>query len=50
MNNGKRHESIQLVGFILYKKDNNIILKTTIIKVIGDSINVLNESMSFNNQ
>ena len=38
------------MGYILYKKDNGIILKNTIIKDIGDSINSLNESMSFNNQ
>ena len=50
MNNGNRHESIQPVGYILCKKDNGIILKNTIIKDLGDSINLLNESMSFNNQ
>ena len=50
MNNGNRHESIQPVGYILCKKDNGIILKNTIIKDVGDSINSLNESMSFNNQ
>ena len=38
MNNGNRHESIQPVGYILYKKDNEVILKNTIIKDIGDSI------------
>ena len=50
MNNEKRHESIQHVDFILCKKDNSIVLKNIIIKDIGDSINLLNESMSFNNQ
>ena len=50
MNNGKRHESIQPVGYILYKKDNGITLKNTIIKDIGESVNLLNESMLFNNQ
>ena len=50
MNNGTRHESIQPVGYILCKKDNGIILKNTIIKNLGDSINLLNESMSFNKQ
>ena len=38
------------MGYILYKKDNGIILKNTIIKDFSDSINSLNESMSFNNQ
>ena len=50
MNNGNRHESIQPVGYILCKKDNGIILKNIIIKYFGNSINVLNESMLFNNQ
>ena len=50
INNGTRHERIQPVGYILCKKDNGIILKNTIIKDIGDSINSLNESISFNNQ
>ena len=50
MNNEKRHETIQFVGYILCKKDNELILKNAIIKDLGDSINVLNESMSFNNQ
>ena len=50
MNNGKRHESIQPVGYILYKKDNGIILKNKRIKEIGKSINLLNKSMIFNNQ
>ena len=50
MNNGNRHESSQPVGYILCKKDNGIILKNVIIKDLGDSINSLNESMSFNNQ
>ena len=49
-NNGKRHENIQPKGYILYKKDNGITLKNTIIKDIGESINLLNESMLFNNQ
>ena len=48
--NEKRHKSIQPEGCILCKKDNGIILKNTIIKDLGDSINLLNESMSFNNQ
>ena len=50
MINGKRHESIQPVSYILYKKDNGIILKNIIIKGLGDLVNLLNESMSFNNQ
>ena len=50
MNNDKRHESIQHVGCILCKKDNGLILKNTTIKDIGDSINLLNESISFNNR
>ena len=50
MNNEKRHESIQPVGYILYQKDNGIILKNTIIKYIGDSISLLNESISFKSQ
>ena len=50
MNSGKRHESIQPVGCILCKKDNGITLKKTITKDLGDSINLLNESMTFNNQ
>ena len=43
MNNTKRHESIQPMGYILLK---NI----SLIKDLGDSINLLNESMTFNNQ
>ena len=50
MNNGNIHESIQPVGYILCKKDNRIILNNTIIKDLGDLINALNESISFNNQ
>ena len=50
MNNQKRHEIIQPVGYILCKKDNGMILKITIIKDLGDSINLLNKLMSFNNQ
>ena len=50
MNSGKRHESIRPVGCISCKKDNSMILKNTIIKDLGDSINLLNESMAFNNQ
>ena len=38
------------MGYILCKKDNGIVLKNTMIKDLGDSINSLNESMSFNNQ
>ena len=49
MNNEKRYESIQPVGYILCKKDNGLILKNTIIKDLGDSINLLNESMLLNN-
>ena len=48
MNNGKTHESIQPVGCIVCKKDSSITLKK--IKDLGDSINLLNESMIFNNQ
>ena len=50
MNNGNIHESIQPVGYILCKKVNGIILKNIMIKDLGESINSLNESMSFNNQ
>ena len=50
MNDDTRHESIQPVGYILCKKDNGIIFKDTIIKDLGDSINSLNKSMTFNNQ
>ena len=50
MNNEKRHENIQRVGYILCKKNNGIILKDTIIKDLGDSVDLLNESMTFNNQ
>ena len=50
MINEKRHESIQLVGYILCKKYNGLILKHILIKDLGDSINLLNESMSFNNK
>ena len=39
MNNGAIHESIQPVRYILCKKDDEIILKNTIIKDLGDSIN-----------
>ena len=49
-NNEKRHESIQPVGYILCKKDNGLILKNAIINELGDLINLLNESLSFNNQ
>ena len=34
----------------IYKKDNGLILKKTIIKYLEYSINLLNESMPFNNQ
>ena len=47
MKDDTRHESIQPVGYILCKKDNGIILKNTIIKDLGDSINSLKEEMSF---
>ena len=50
MINDNRHESIQTVGYILYKKHHGIILKNTIIKDLGDSIKLLNKSMTFNNQ
>ena len=50
MNNSNRHESIQPMDYILCKKYYGMILKNTIIKDLGDSINSLNESMSFNNQ
>ena len=50
MNNEKRYESIQPMDYILCKKDNGIILKNTIIQDLGDSINLLNELMSFNSQ
>ena len=50
MNNDKRHKSIQPMGYILCEKGNGIILKNIIIKDFGDSINLLNESMLFNNQ
>ena len=50
MNNEKRHQSIQPIGYILCKKDNGLILKNKIIKDLVDSINLLNESMSFKNQ
>ena len=38
MNNEKRYENIQPVNYILYKKDNGIILKNILIKDLGDSI------------
>ena len=38
------------MDYTLCEKDNGIILKKTIIKDLGDSINLLNESMSFDNQ
>ena len=38
------------MGYILCEKDNGIILKNITIKDIGDSINLLNESITFNNQ
>ena len=50
MNNSKIHESIQPVGYILCKTNNGTILKNTTMKNVRDSINLLNESMSFNNQ
>ena len=50
INNTKRHESIQPMGYILCKKDNGIIPKNIIIKDLRDSINLLTESMTFNNQ
>ena len=50
MNTRKNHASIQLVGYILYKKYNDIILKDTTIKDLGDSANLLIKSKIFNNQ
>ena len=50
MNSGKRHEGIQPVSYILCKRNDGIMLENTIIKDLGDSINLLNESMIFNNQ
>ena len=50
MSNEKILERIQPVGYILCKKDNGLILENTIIKDLGDSINLLNKSMLFNNQ
>ena len=47
MNDCKRHGSIQLVVYILCKKDNGIIVENTIIKDLGDSIDLLIESMTF---
>ena len=38
------------MDYILYKKDNGIVLKYTIIKDLGDCINLSNESMTINNQ
>ena len=38
------------VIYILWQKDNGIILKNTIIKKLEDSINLLNGSIKFNNQ
>ena len=49
MNNDKRYESVQPVGYILCKKDNGMILKNSIVKDLGDSLNLLNKSMKFNN-
>ena len=44
VNCDRRHESIQLIGYILYKKDSGIILKkNTIMRDLGDQINVLDE-------
>ena len=45
MNNGNIYKSIQPMDYILCKKNNEIMLKNTIIKDLGDSINSLNESM-----
>ena len=41
INSGKRHESIQTVGYILCKKDNDIILSNSIIKDLGDFNNLI---------
>ena len=49
MNNGKRHENIQHMDYIVCKKDNGILLKDTTIKDLEDSLNLLNKSMTFNN-
>ena len=45
-----KNGSVQPVDYILFSKDNGIILKHTIIKYLGDSISLLNESTIFNNQ
>ena len=50
MNNGKRHKSIQPMGNILCKKNNDIILKNILMKYLGNSFNLLNESVILNNQ
>ena len=50
MNNEKRYESIQAIGYTLCKKDHGLVLKNTTIKDLGNSINLLNESMLCNNQ
>ena len=50
MNNDKRHKSVQPVRYILYKKDNGVIMRNTMINHLGDSINLVKESILFNNQ
>ena len=50
INNDKRHEGIQPLCCILYKKGNGITLKNTTIKDLWDSINLLNKLMKFNNK
>ena len=36
--------------YILYKKDNGVIMRNTLINHLGDSINLVKESILFNNQ
>ena len=50
MNTSKSRKYIEPIGNILFKKNNDIILKNTTIKDLGDFINLLNEFMIFNNQ
>ena len=50
MNSNKSRKYIEPIGNIVFKKNNDIILKNTIIKDLEDSIKLLKESMIFNNQ
>ena len=50
MNSNKSRKYIEPIGNIVFKKNNDIILKNTIIKDLRDFINMLNEFMIFNNQ